>query len=136
MFQTKAKVQVKNTQGVVIASQEYDKVVFEGTALNDKGKVIVGEGVTPEQLLGATIAYYQAQVGEKGNGVLAMLADNTYAHDLGRRASMRQTLVTAAAGPDKAIEKAIKDFMAARAAAGKPVTEEAARAKMLALMAD
>jgi hypothetical protein len=133
MFTTQAEVKVKDSTGKVIIKQNYEKVVFEGTSLNAKGEVVGGE---VEVLLGDAIAYYQAKVGEKGNGVLALLADATYANDLGQRAKIRQQLVTAAAGPDKAIDKAVKDFMAARAAAGKPVTEEQARMKIKALMED
>lgn len=133
MFKTEAKVQVKNAQGAVIASQLYDKLVFEGTKLVD-GKV--ASDATVEDLLGSAIQFFQKEVGEKGNGVVELLKNATYAYDLGVRAGIRQTLVTAAAGPDKAIEKSIKDFMAARAAAGKPVTEEVARTKIMALMAE
>ena len=132
MFTKKATVQVKDSKGTVVAKQDYNKVVFEGTE-EVNGKV---QGGTAEQLLGDAITFYQNKVGEKGNGLLALLADATYAYDLGERAKIRQTLVTAIAGPDKAIEKAIKDLMAARAAAGKPITEEAARLKIEALMAD
>lgn len=133
MFLTTAKVQVKDSQGKVIATQEYNKTVFEGTGIDDKGKVIAG---APEAMLGDAIAFFQKEVGEKGNGVVELLRNATYAYDLGVRAGIRQTLVTAAAGPDKAIEKAIKDLMAARAAAGKPLTEEQARAKVMVMMAD
>ena len=133
MFNATAKVQVKNTQGQVIASQEYSKVIFEGTELTE-GKVT--SKIEVPQLLQAAIAFFQKEVGEKGNGVIELLKNATYAYDLGVRAGIRQTLVTAAAGPEKSIEKAIKDFMAARAAAGKPINEESARAKVMAMMAD
>jgi len=132
MFSTEAKVQVKNTKNEVIASQTYQKVVFEGTAKNDKGEVI--SAVKEDVLLGDAIKFMQKEVGEKGNGVIELLRNVTYAYDLGVRAGIRQTLVTAAAGPDKAIEKAIKDFMAARAAAGKPVTLEQATERIKLLM--
>ncbi len=134
MFTENAKVQVKNSQGQVIATQEYNKIVFEGTGRGEDGKVISSVDVTA--LLKDAITFLQKEAGEKGNGVLELLKNVTYAYDLGVRAGHRQTLVTAAAGPDKAIEKAIKDLMAARAAAGKPMSEEIARAKVLALMAD
>ena len=133
MFTTTAKVQVKNSQGGVIATQEYNKTVFEGLSMDDKGKIVGG---SPEELLAQAIGFYQQKIGEKGNGVVALLADATYAHDLGERAKIRQSLVTAVAGPDKAIEKAVKDLMSARAAAGRPITEEAAKAKVMAMMAD
>lgn len=134
MFTEKARVQVKDQQNKVIASQEYNKQVFEGTKRGEDGKV--GTDVGTDVLLGNAIKFFQEQAGKDGNGVLELLKNATYAFDLGVRASIRQTLVTAAAGPDKAIEKAIKDLMAARAAAGKPMSEEVARAKVLALMAE
>jgi hypothetical protein len=133
MFTMKAVVKVKNDKGVVIAQQEYDKVVFEGIALLE-GKVVTGDNI--EQLLGDAIALLQKEAGEDGNGVVEMLKNVTYAHDLGVRASIRQSLVTALEGPDKAIDKSVKNFMAARAAAGKPISEEAARKKVMAMMAD
>lgn len=132
MFLTDAKVQVKNGDKL-IAEKVYQKVVFEGTGLNEKKEIIAGD---PETLLGDALAYFQKKVGEKGNGVLALLAAATYANDLNERNKIRQSLVAAAEGPEKAIEKAIKDFMAARQAAGKPVTEEVARTKVMAMMAD
>ncbi len=132
MFTTKAEVKVKNSQGVVIATQEYQKVVFEGTSTDGNGKP---QGGTPEELLNQALAYF-AQIDPKANALVVLLENVTYANDLGQRAKVRAQLVAAAAGPDKAIDKAIKDFMAARAAAGKPITEEAARVKVMAMMAD
>ena len=134
MFKTQAEVKVKDGQNKVIASQTYEKIVFEGDSKDDKGNTVVSSEV--KVLLGAAIDFFQKEVGDKGNGVLELLKNATYAYDLGVRASIRQTLVTAAAGPDKAIEKAIKDLMVARAAANRPITEEQARAKVMAAMAD
>lgn len=138
MFTTNAKVQVKNSKNEVIAEQVYNKTVFEGTSSDDKGKPTY-DGNDPNAISGLlrdAVAFFQGQVGEKGNGVIELLKNATYAYDLGERAKIRQQLVTAAAGPDKAIEKAIKDLMSARAAAGKPITVEQARAKMEAMMSD
>lgn len=133
MFTTKAKVQVKNPQGKVVASQEYDKVVFHGTSLNGEGEVTGG---TPEELLGDAIAYFQKQVGEKGNGVVEMLKHVTYGSDLNVKSTIRQGLTKALEGPDKAIEKAAKDIMAARAAIGKPITMEQALVRAKATLED
>jgi hypothetical protein len=136
MLTTKAKVTVKNAKGEVIATQEYDKVVFEGLTMTSDGKPTLGD--SPEAVstaLGAAIEFYQ-KASPKGNGVVDLLKDATYAYDLGVRANIRQSLVTAIAGPDKAIEKMVKDMIAARAAAGKPITEEAARAKVALIMGE
>jgi len=132
MFQTTAKVQVKNGDKL-LGEKEYSKVVFEGTGLTDKKEIVPGD---PETLLGEAIAYFQAQVGEKGNGVIELLKNATYANDLGQRNKIRATIVASLEGPEKSIEKAVKDFMAARQAAGKPISEEAARAKVMAMMED
>lgn len=134
MFTHEAKVQVKNGKGEVIASQVYQKVVFHGTARNDKGDVV--STVKDEELLGSALAFFQKEAGEKGNGLIELLDAATYAYDLSRRATIRQSLVTAMEGPEKAIEKTIKDMMAMRAAAGKPISEDVARQKVMALMAD
>lgn len=133
MFQTKAEVKVKDGDKV-IATQEYQKVIFHGDSEDANGKVIVTSPA--DKLLGDAIAFFQAEVGEKGNGVLEMLQHVTYSQDLAKRASIRQTLVQSLEGPEKAISKAIKDLMAARAAAGKPISEEKAREKVMAAMAD
>lgn len=131
MINSVATVQVKDNQGKVIAKQDYSKINFEGMALDDKGKPTGG---TPEELLSDAIAHFQTKAGENGNGVIELLAAATYAYDLGERAKIRQALVTAVAGPDKAIEKQIKDYMVGRAAVGKPVTEDVARARVKAMM--
>ena len=133
MFYTDAKVQVKNGDKV-LAEKVYSKVVFEGISLDDKKNVVQGDDI--EKLLGDAIAYFQEQAGEKGNGVIELLRNATYANDLGQRNKIRQVLVTSMEGPEKSIDKAVKDFMAARQAAGKPISEEAARAKVMAIMAD
>ena len=38
MYTTDAEVKVKNSQGAVIATQKYSKVVFEGTSADGNGK--------------------------------------------------------------------------------------------------
>jgi hypothetical protein len=129
MVKTTARVNVKNDAGKVVQFQDYDKVVFEGNEIVD-GKVQPVEDM--ETLLGVAIEYFQEQVGKDGSGVLEMLKCATYAHDLNRRSSIRQALVAAAEGPDKAINKAVKDLMAAKAAQGKPISEEEARRRVMA----
>lgn len=137
MFETKAKVTVKNAKGEVVGTQEYNKRVFEGTGADANGKPTYDSANENaiSQLLADAIDFYQKQ-NPKGNGVVDLLSDATYAYDLGVRAGIRQGLVTALAGPDKAIEKQIKDFMATRAAMGKPVTEAVARERVMAMLAD
>lgn len=132
MYYTTARVNVKNDKGEVVAFKDYQKVNFDGDGIHEdgelKGKVIVGD---PEAMLGATIEYFQAQVGEDGNGVLDMLKDLTYAHDLDRRSVIRRAIEKGLEGPDKAIEKAIKQAMAAREALGKPITYEEAKRRVM-----
>ena len=132
MVKSPATVNVKGSQGNIIATQNYDKVNFHGDTLTEQGTI---SGGTPESLLTDAIAFFQAE-NPKGNGVIELLRSATYAYDLGVRASIRQSLVTAAAGPEKSIDRAVKDLMAARSAAGRPISEETARAKVMALMAD
>jgi hypothetical protein len=131
MYKTTAKVQVKNSKGEVILSQEYEKLVFEGTGPDDKGKPTGGE---PLELLQAGIDFLQEKVGKAGNGVVELLGYVTYAYDLEARAKIRNALVSNAAGPEKAIEKQIKEYMAARAAMGRPVSEEIARKRVMAML--
>lgn len=64
-------------------------------------------------------------------GLKELIENANYAINLKARAPVRQTLAAKVAGPDKAIEKAIKDMVKARAAMGKPITEEAARALLV-----
>lgn len=135
MIKTTAEVKVKDNAGKVIAQQSYQKTVFEYMKTDEKGNGVKLEGDAVSDALSAAIQHYQSE-NPKGNGVVDLLRDATYAYDLGKRAAIRNSLVTAAAGPDKAIDKAIKDLMAARAAAGKPLTEAQAREKVMVMMAD
>jgi hypothetical protein len=139
MFTTDAEVKVKDSQGKVLATQKYNKIIFEGTALDGNGKVTAldaqGAPMPVEYLLKAAIDHFQS-LNPKGNGVVDLLENVTYANDLGARAKVRAQIIAATAGPDKAIDKMVKDFMAGRAAAGKPVTEEVARARVVAMMAE
>lgn len=50
-----------------------------------------------------------------------------YGWDLKVRASIRNDMVSADAGPERSFESTVKQTMKARAAIGKPVTEERAR---------
>lgn len=55
------------------------------------------------------------------------ISNINYATNLRARAIVRQTLLNTAAGPAKAIEKMVKQYMDARMAVGKPVTLEKAQ---------
>lgn len=118
-----AKVTVKDSQGKEVATREYQKVVFQEP--KDRPS---------DELLAEAIAHLQKDVGEKGDPVAELLSHLTYAYDLGVRSGIRQELVSGIAGPDKAIAKAIDDFMKARAAVGKPVSREDAEKKVRAML--
>ena len=122
MFQTNALVEVKNGDKV-LGSREYQKTIFHGTYLNEKGNVVKDPAVGSDKLLGEAIAFYQS-LDPKGDGVLALLQDATYAYDLGQRSKVRQAIQNAIAGPDKAIEKAVDQWVNARTAMGKTTTAE------------
>lgn len=49
------------------------------------------------------------------------------------RAKIRQQILAENAGPEKAIDRAIMQFMKAREAVGKPITEDKAREMVLSL---
>jgi len=133
MYKTKATVNVKGSDGTIIAHQDYDKIVFEGN-FEENGKPAGG---TDPELLKQAIDYVHSTLSKDkdgnvvGSAVREMLSRFTYATDLGMRAGIRQQLLAAVAGPDKAVDKAIATYMTMRAAIGRPVTEEEARAKLL-----
>lgn len=64
-----------------------------------------------------------------------VLSDYLYGFDLRRKAEVRNAILSEAAGPEKAFEKAVKDFMKLRETMGKPITEEKAR-EIVKLMQD
>ena len=128
MYKTQGEVKIKDSQGKVIATQKYDKIVFEGMSEDADGKPTGG---SDEELLQAAVAYFIQEVGKDKRAVVEMLKATTYGHDLGEKATVRQSMMRALAGPEKAIDKAVKDYMAARLAMGKPVTEEQARKKVM-----
>lgn len=76
-------------------TKDYQKVIFETAA------DIVG----------------WLQDAEKAPSVIAAL---NYGYDLKQRAKVRQQLESTSAGPEKALEKLIKNIQAARTALGKP----------------
>jgi hypothetical protein len=143
MFKTKATVNVKGNDGKIKATQEYEKAVFHGTHLDTDGNVQIqplpGKTLdeTMAELLTQALAYAQTRTKDgKGNPVVELLERYTYADDLDVRSKIRASLVAASEGPDKAIDKMVKDFIAGRLAVGKPVTEEVARKRVLAMMGD
>ena len=64
-----------------------------------------------------------------------VIANWWYGQDLKAKAEVRNAILSEAAGPEKAFEKAVKDFMKLREANGKPISEEKARA-VVKLMQD
>ena len=56
-----------------------------------------------------------------------VIANWYYGQDLKAKAEVRNAILTEVAGPEKAFEKAVKDFMKLREANGKPVSEDRAR---------
>jgi hypothetical protein len=62
-----------------------------------------------------------------------MISDWHYGSDLRAKAEVRNAILAEVAGPEKAFEKAVKDFQKLREAVGKPVSEEQAR-KIVKLM--
>src|SRR5208337_584181 len=55
------------------------------------------------------------------------IADYHYGMDLRAKSEVRNAILGEVAGPEKAFEKSVKDFMKLREANGKPVSEETAR---------
>jgi hypothetical protein len=56
-----------------------------------------------------------------------VLSDWHYGQDLRAKAEVRNLILQESAGPEKAFEKSVQDYMKLRKANGKPVTEERAR---------
>lgn len=127
MFTETANVTVKDSNGKEVGKQEYQKVRFAPNSKDNDGAKAAFTGKQDGELLKEAIAHIQSQ-DPKANAVHELLRYVEYAYDLGVRSKIRQGLVAAIAGPDKAIEKAIQDLMKARAAMGRPISEEKARA--------
>lgn len=60
--------------------------------------------------------------------VKQVISDWWYGQDLRAKAAVRQTIIATVAGPDKAFDKAVKDFQKMREAMGRPITEDQAKA--------
>lgn len=56
-----------------------------------------------------------------------VIFDWFYGQDLRAKAVVRNSILNKAAGPDRAFEKSVKDFIKLREANGKPISEERAR---------
>lgn len=61
-----------------------------------------------------------------------VINDWHYGQDLKAKSEVRNAILAEVAGPEKSLEKLIKDFMKAREAVGKPISEERARVIMKA----
>lgn len=127
MFTEKAFVIVKDSNGKEVAKQEYDKVRFAPNSKDAKEMADQFAAVPDGELLKQAIEFLKAQ-DPKSNAVHDLLQNVEYAYDLAVRSKIRQGLVAAIAGPDKAIDRAVADLMKVRAAMGRPITEEKARA--------
>jgi hypothetical protein len=79
---------------------------------------------------------YLGASGDQGKANLETLKSwSNYGANLKARSIVRNELLAKMEGPDKSINKSINDFVKARAAAGKPITEAQARKMVLAMMA-
>lgn len=130
MFTETAKVQVKDGK-TVKGEQTYSKVRFAPDSKDTAEAKAYFEGKAPTDLLKDAIAFLQAER-PKQNGMVELLREAEYAYDLGKRNKIRQSILSGLEGPEKAIEKAIADLMKARQAMGKPISEEKARAMVMA----
>lgn len=104
---------------------------------NDQGTVTVSIG-DKEFSKGYTKKIYETAddvLGElQDEKALKTVIDNlNYATDLKLRAKVRADILSESAGPEKAVDKMVKDMVKMRAAVGKPITEEQARKIILAL---
>lgn len=80
---------------------------------------------------------YEKIIYETVDDVLALLQDEkkakqaikdlNYGSDLKAKSEVRNAIISESAGPEKAFEKAVKEFMKLREANGNPVTEEQSR---------
>ena len=103
--------------------------------LNETAKVTVRDVTMPDGSKQDVTKDYQKIVMETSEDMLAELSRDekgtielwNYAKDLKLRAAVRSQVLSEVAGPGKAIDKAVEAFMKARAAVGKPVTEEQAK---------
>jgi hypothetical protein len=123
MTRTTATVRVKADTDIgkkVVGEQIYQKIVF-GEPKEAK----------PEELLRDAIGFLQKEAGEKGNGVLELLNHVTYSYDLGQRSTIRQAIVAAIEGPEKAIERTIDNICKTFALTGREISREAARAFLM-----
>jgi len=64
---------------------------------------------------------------EKPETLKELLRDFNYGQDLKAKSEIRNKILAEQAGPEKAFEKSVRDFIKLREAMGKPVTEERAR---------
>jgi len=62
------------------------------------------------------------------DGAKDVIKSLNYAYDLRVRAATRNSIIEADSGPEKSFNKLVADIVKNRAALGKPVTEEKARA--------
>jgi hypothetical protein len=69
--------------------------------------------------------------GKMSDELAQLIKNANYGANLSARSKVRAEITATEGGPDKAIDKAIKDLVKARAAMGRPITEEAAKALIM-----
>lgn len=101
------------------------------TAKNMEGKEVTSKApVTYPELENAADLLSFAQAGDAQ--LKQLLGAANYGLNLKARASVRATLLQTLEGPDKSINKAVEALVKAMAAVGITMTEDAARAQVLA----
>lgn len=125
-------VNTKNAEGKTVKlSRDYDRVVLVPSVwrseVDENGKItkqdprfLDADGVPLDvgTLLKNAIDAFSTMFPKK-NGVLALLDNAEYGLDLKRKSPVRQAILAAAEGPEKAINTAFEKFNAARGAMGK-----------------
>ena len=108
--------------------------------------VTVGLGKNPDGTAKEVSRTYKQVVKSsvKNDDILALLSDEKtaaqlisdwhYGSDLRAKATVRAAILEVEAAPEATFEKEVKSFMKARAANGKPVTEEQARKVVRAML--
>ena len=132
---------MKNINGTV----EFNYKSAEGAEKTEKDSVSYPEFETVDDILTTLDSAQFSDKVDEGGKVVKLAADIykefvtefltalNYGTSLRARAKVRAVLQSKAEGPDKSINKMVAELVKMRAAQGKPITEEKARAMVLAL---